>query len=153
MVCRSAAVYRLLPHAMIAKVWPALVTVRNKTILKLTSKRAAAELVSTASKRRPPATYVTAAQVGDPSHLFHSMRLNRSVCHPRGPVVKSESGLAPCCALCRSATRKHFTQVSYCKSPATLLSVCGATRLFHTVDDLEGKKADICDNILSWKAG
>ena len=121
---------------------------RNSTS---SSKRTAADSVSTASKRKPPATYVTSARVSNPSHLFHSMRLNRDVCHMPGPVVKSASGLAPSCALCRWATGKQFReQVSYCESCSTVLCVWCYKR-FHTVEDLEGKREDICNGILNRK--
>ena len=122
---------------------------------KSTSKRAAAESVagssSTAPKRKS-ATFVTAAQIGDPTHLFHGMRLDPDVCHLPRPVQKAETGNAPPCALCRWANGKQYkAQVSYCESCEAFLCVwCYKT--FHSGTDLEIKKEDICNEILARKA-
>ena len=115
---------------------------------KSTSKRAAAQSVaghSSTSTQCKRGAFVTAHRVSDPTHLFHSMRLNRDVCHLPVPVIKSESGQASCCALCRWVTGKqHRAQVSYCESCSTVLCVwCYKT--FHTAENLEAKREDICN--------
>ena len=91
--------------------------------------------------------YATVTQIKDGSSMFHTKRLNPSL--PHLPLPIALGGLT--CALCRWATgKKSRAQLSHCEGCNITLCVW-CYKPFHTVKNLESKKARLCQEILDHK--